>query len=129
MKISFFNSTLSCILKCIRFSLVVINKKIIFGLFMFSFLGACASPTAMLGPVYTLTSTGNVLQAGLSYGSSEIVTAYTGKTPMENLEEFTSNNLSNKKNIQKQTLESEEFQQLVKNKILKTKEIIKLSNQ
>ena len=129
MKIGFFYSTLSCITKCIRFSIVVINKKIIFGLFIFSFLGACASPTAMLGPVYTLSSTGNVLQAGLSYGSSEIVTAYTGKTPMENLEEFTSNNLSNKKNIQKQTLESEEFQQLVKNKILKTKEIIKLSNQ
>ena len=123
------NTTLSCIVKCIRFSIVVINKKIIFGLFIFSFLGACASPTAMLGPVYTLSSTGNVLQAGLSYGSSEIVTAYTGKTPMENLEEFTSNNLSNKKNIQKQTLESKEFQQLVKNKILKTKEIIKLSNQ
>jgi hypothetical protein len=129
MKNKLLNTTLSCIAKCIRFSLVVINKKIIFGLFMFSFLGACASPTAMLGPVYTLTSTGNVLQAGLSYGSSEIVTAYTGKTPMENLEEFTSNNLSNKKNIQKQTLESKEFQQLVKNKILKTKEIIKLSNQ
>ena len=123
------NTTLSCIVKCIRFSIVVINKKIIFGLFILSFLGACASPTAMLGPVYTLSSTGNVLQAGLSYGSSEIVTAYTGKTPMENLEEFTSNNLSNKKNIQKQTLESEEFQQLVKNKILKTKEIIKLSKQ
>ena len=129
MKNKLLNTTLSCIAKCIRFSLVVINKKIIFGLFMFSFLGACASPTAMLGPVYTLTSTGNVLQAGLSYGSSEIVTAYTGKTPMENLEEFTSNNLSNKKNIQKQTLESEEFQQLVKNKIQKTKEIIELSNQ
>jgi len=129
MKNKHLNTTLSCIAKCIRFSLVVINKKIIFGLFIFSFLGACASPTAMLGPVYTLTSTGNVLQAGLSYGSSEIVTAYTGKTPMENFEEFTSNNLSNKKNIQKQTLESKEFQQLVKNKILKTKEIIKLSNQ
>ena len=129
MKNKLLNTTLSCIAKCIRFSLVVINKKIIFGLFMFSFLGACASPTAMLGPVYTLSTTGNVLQAGLSYGSSEIVTAYTGKTPMENLEEFTSNNLSNKKNIKKQTLESEEFQQLVKNKILKTKEIIKLSNQ
>ena len=129
MKNKHLNTTLSCILKCIRFSLVVINKKIIFGLFILSFLGACASPTAMLGPVYTLSSTGNVLQAGLSYGSSEIVTAYTGKTPMENLEEFTSNNLSNKKNIKKQTLESEEFQQLVKNKIQKTKEIIKLSNQ
>ena len=129
MKNKLLNTTLSCIAKCIRFSLVVINKKIIFGLFIFSFLGACASPTAMLGPAYTLSSTGNALQAGLSYGSSEIVTAYTGKTPMENLEEFTSKNLSNKKNIQKQTLESEEFQQLVKNKILKTKEIIKLSNQ
>jgi hypothetical protein len=32
--------------------------------FLFSFLGACASPTAMLGPAYTLTSTGNILQAG-----------------------------------------------------------------
>ena len=109
--------------------MIVINKKKIFGLFIFCFLGACASPTAMLGPVYTLSSTGNVLQAGLSYGSSEIVTAYTGKTPMENLEEFTSNNLSNKKNIQKQTLESEDFYQLVKFKIEMTKDKIKLSNQ
>ena len=107
----------------------MIRKKTIIGLFTLSFLGACASPTAMLGPAYTLTSSGNIYQAGLSYGSNEMITMYTGKTPMENLEEFTSNNLSNKKNIQKQTLESEEFQQLVKNKILKTKEIIKLSNQ
>ena len=129
MKNKLLDTTLSCIVKCIRFSIVVINKKIIFGLFIFSFLGACASPTAMLGPVYTLSSTGNVLQAGLSYGSSEIVTAYTGKTPMENLEEFTSNNLSNKKNIQKQTLESDDFYQLVKNKVKMTKGKIKLSSQ
>ena len=129
MKNRLLNTTLSCIVKCIRFSIGMINKKIILGLFIVCFLGACAAPTAMLGPVYTLTSTGNVLQAGLSYGSSEIITAYTGKTPIENLEEFTSNNLSNKKNIQKQTLESEEFQQLVKKKIQKTKENIELSNQ
>ena len=34
MKISVFNSTLSCISKCIRFFSVMINKKIISGLFI-----------------------------------------------------------------------------------------------
>jgi len=128
MKINVFNSILSCILKCIRFMITVINKKIIFGLFILSSLGACVTPTAMLGPAYTLTATGNVAQAGLSYGSNELITAYTGKTPIENLEEITSKNISNKKNIQKQTLESEDFYQLVKNKIEKRKGTIKLSN-
>ena len=107
----------------------MINKKIILGLFITSFLGACASPTAMLGPVYTLTSSGSVVQAGLSYGSNEMITMYTGKTPLENLEEITSENLKNKNNIQKQTLESEDFYQLVKNKVEKTKGKIKLTNQ
>ena len=123
-----FATTLSCILKCIRFLIAVINKKLIFGLFILSFLGACAGPTAMLGPAYTLTSSGNVLQAGLSYGSSEIVKSYTGKTPIENLKEisFLDENI---KNIKKQTLESEEFYNLIKSKIEKTSGIIKLSNQ
>ena len=73
MKISILNSTLSCITKCIGFSLRVINKKIIFGLFLAGFLGACGAPTAMLGPAYTLTSTGSVAQAGLSYGSNHLI--------------------------------------------------------
>ena len=118
------NSTLSCIPKCLRF-FRMIHKKIIFGFFTLSFLAGCASPTAMLGPAYTLTSTGNVLQAGLSYGSNEMITMYTGKTPIENVKEIA----SNQKNIQKQTLESEDFYILVKNKIDKTGAIIKKSNQ
>ena len=105
------------------------NKKIILGLFFLSFLGACATPTAMLGPAYTLTSTGNIYQAGLSYGSNQMITMYTGKTPLENLGEITSKNLTIKGNIQRQTLESEDFHQLVKNKVEKTKGKIKLSNQ
>ena len=118
------NSTLSCISKCLRF-FRMIQKKIIFGLLTLSFLGGCASPTAMLGPAYTLTSTGNVLQAGLSYGSNEMITMYTGKTPIQNVKEIT----SNQNNIQKQTLESEDFYILVKNKIDKTGAILKKSNQ
>ena len=129
MKISLFNSTLSCNLKCIRFSLICMNKKIFISLSILCFLGACGAPTAMLGPAYTLTSTGNVTQAGLSYGSNHLITSYTGKTPIENLEEITSKNLPKKINIQKQTLESEDFYQLVKNKIEKSRGRIKLSNQ
>ena len=129
MKIGFFNSILSCTIKCIRIILTMINKKVIFGLFLLSMLGACGAPTAMLGPAYTFTSTGNIAQAGLTYGSNTLITSYTGKTPMENIEDITSKNLSVKKNIKKQTLQSEDFYQLVKSKIEMTKGKIKLSNQ
>ena len=105
------------------------NKKVISGLFLLSMLGACGSPTAMLGPAYTFTTTGNIAQAGLSYGSDKFITSYTGKTPIENIGDITSKNLSVKKNIQKQTLQSEDFYQLVKSKIEMTKGKIKLSNQ
>ncbi len=124
-----YNSTLSCTLKCLRFSSMMNYKKVFFGLFLFGFLSACATPTAMLGPAYTFTSTGSVTQAGLSYGSNELITSYTGKSPIENLEEITSKNLSVKKNIQRETLESDDFYQLVKNKIEKSRGKIKLSTQ
>ena len=127
MYLKYFSSTLSCIAKCIGFLTTMIHKKIFFGLFILVFLGACAAPTAMLGPAYTLSS-GNVLQAGFSYGSSELVKTYTGKTPLENLAEISELDLDHKKNIQKQTLESTEFHILVKNRIKKNNEIIKLTN-
>tara|TARA_Y100001958_G_C20741864_1_gene230157 strand:+ start:159 stop:473 length:315 start_codon:yes stop_codon:yes gene_type:complete len=104
----------------------MIYKKIILGLFTLSLLGACTAPTAMLAPAYTLTSTGSAFQAGLSYGSGEIVTMYTGKTPLENIKEITE---IERNNIHKNTLESEDFYILVKNRIEKTGEILKISNQ
>lgn len=102
----------------------MIHKKFIFGISLLIFLTGCSSPTAMLGPAYTLTSTGNVFQAGLQYGSNQMITMYTGKTPIENIQEIA----SNQKNIQKQTLESEDFYILVKNKIDKTGKILKKTN-
>jgi len=129
MKISVFNSTLSCITKCIRFFATMINKKIILGLFTISFLGACASPTAMLGPAYTLSSTGSVYHSSLTYGSSHVITKYTGKTPIENLKKISSVKKNNIENIKKKTLESDDFYTLVKNKIEKTSDILKLSTQ
>ena len=124
-----FSSTLSCILKCLKFLTIMIPKKIFFGLFVLSLLSACGAPTAMLGPVYTFTTTGNIAQAGLTYGSNELITSYTGKTPYENLEIITSKSLSTKKKIHKKTLQSDDFYQLVKNRIEKNKVKIKLSSQ
>ena len=104
--------------------MIMINKKIILGLFAISFLGACATPTAMLGPAYSLTSSGSALQAGLSYGSNELITMYTGKTPLENLQDISSIEIEKTKNIHKNTLESEDFYILVKNRINKTRNIL-----
>jgi len=103
----------------------MIHKKIFIGLFFLGFLSSCGAPTAMLGPAYTFTSTGSWTQAGMTYGSNELITNYTGKTPIENIEELT----SNKKNIQKKTLKSDDFHQLVKNRFEKTREKINLSSQ
>ena len=129
MKRSSFNSTLSCIIKCIRIKITMINKKIIFGLFIVGLLGACTSPTAMLGPAYTFSSSGNVIQAGLNYGSNQMITHYTGKTPIENLKEVSRKKKVQKLNIKKKTLESDEFYLLVKSKIEKKSGILNLSNQ
>ena len=129
MKISVINSTLSCIIKSIRFVATMINKKIILGLFAISFLTACASPTAMLGPAYTLSSTGNALQAGLNYGSNQMITMYTGKTPVENLKEIKNINIKQTKNFKKETLQSEDFYNLIKAKIEKNTGTFKLSTQ
>ena len=107
----------------------MINKKILIGLSIFGFLSACTSPTVMIGPAFTFSSTGSIAQTGLTYGSNELVTNYTGKTTIENLETITSNNLSFKKNIHKKTLESEDFYHLVKNRIEKTRNIIKSPSQ
>ena len=127
MKNSLNNSTLSCISKCIGFVITMVSKKIILGIFIVSLLSGCSSPTAMLGPVYTLTSTGNVYQTGFSYGSNQLITKYTGKTPIENLKNIEVKDI--KKNTLKETLESEDFYQLINGRIKKTREILNFSNQ
>ena len=128
MKIWFLNTTLSCISKCLRFELNMIHKKIISGLFILNLLMGCTSPTAMLGPAYTMSS-GNTLQAGLSYGSNKLIIEHTGKTPIENLKDISLSKKKESKNIEKDTLESEDFYILVKNKIEKTSSILNLPNQ
>ena len=103
----------------------MILKKIIAGFFLLFFVNGCVQSTALLGPAYTLASTGNIYQAGLSYGSNQAVKKITGKSPTENIKSLTDN-----KKIKIEEKESqEEFFALVKSRIEKTSKIIKLANQ
>ena len=102
----------------------MILKKIIAGLFLLFFLNGCVQSAALLGPAYTLASTGNIYQAGLSYGSNQAVKKITGKSTTENIKSLVDN-----KKIKVEKVESqEEFFALVKRRIEKTSEVISLIN-
>ena len=70
------------------FHKLMINKKIILGILMIGLLSGCLQSTAFLGPIYTLGTTGNAYQAGLSYGSDKVITTLTGKSSLENVEDL-----------------------------------------
>ena len=103
----------------------MILKNIFVRLFLLFFLSGCVQSTALLGPAFTLASSGNIYQAGLSYGSNQAVKKITGKSPTENIQ-----SLVDDKKLKVEEKESqEEFFALVKNRIEKTSKIINLANQ
>ena len=104
---------------------IMIPKKIIIGLFFLLFFNGCVQSTALLGPSYTLISTGNVYQAGFSYGSSKVIKKMTDKTPTENIKSL----LDNKKFKVEEEENYDEFFALVKNRIERKSKIINLANQ
>ena len=104
--------------------IIMILKKIIIGLFFLLFFNGCVQSTALLGPSYTLISTGNVYQAGFSYGSSKVIKKMTDKTPTENIKSL----LDNKK-LKVEEVNYDEFFALVKNRIEKKSKITNLANQ
>ena len=103
----------------------MILKKIIAGLFLLFFLNGCVQSAALLGPAYTLTSTGNIYHAGLSYGSNQEIKKITGKSTTENIKSFVDDN---KIKVEEEE-NHEEFFALVKSRIEKTSKIIQLANQ
>ena len=103
----------------------MILKKIFIGLFFICFLNGCIQSTALLGPVYTLVSTGNVYQAGLSYGSNQAIKRATGKTTSENIKSL----LNKEEIITEEEENQEDFFALVRARINKTHKIINSTNQ
>ena len=92
-------------------------KKIIIGIFLLSFLNSCAQNMALVGPAYTLASTGNVYQAGFTYGSNEVITRVTGKSTVENIKEMI-----------KPDYQDKELKKLVKKQIEETRKKLNLIN-
>ena len=58
-------------------------RKILIILLSLVLLSACAQSTVLIGPAITIGNTGNVLQAGFSYGSNMAIKQTTGKTAGE----------------------------------------------
>ena len=95
----------------------MILKKTFLGLLLITFLGGCAQSTAFLGPAYTLGTSGNIYQAGLSYTSNIAISSYTGKSTQENI-----------KDLLKSKKEDSELQKLVKKRIIETRKKLDLPN-
>ena len=93
-------------------------NKIIIGLLFVSLLSGCAPNASLLGPAYTLATTGNVYHAGFTYGGNEIITKTTGKSATENFKKV----LTPKK-------DDTDFEKLVKSNIEKTRKKLNFSNQ
>ncbi len=88
-------------------------------------LSGCAHNTAsLLGPAYTLGSTGNIYQAGMSYGSNTAVTKITGKSIGDNLTEILKENNLNEKSLEK----DDELRQLIKIRISEVRKKLNLIN-
>jgi tetrahydromethanopterin S-methyltransferase subunit G len=97
---------------------VMILKKISIGIFLLTMLNGCAQNTALLGPAYTMATTGNAYQASLSYGSDQMITKITGKSTGENI----------KKMLTPREKDSE-FKKLVKRRVQETRKKLNFSNQ
>ena len=59
------------------------NKKIAFILMSVVLLTGCAQSTVFLGPAITVAATGNIAQAGFTYGTNEVIKRETGKDTMQ----------------------------------------------
>ena len=63
-------------------------KKIIISLLSLFFLSGCIESTVFLGPAITAGTSGNIYQASLSYGTNQVITKTTGKSPIEHVVNF-----------------------------------------
>ena len=99
--------------------------KTVFTLLVLLFFAGCVQPTALIGPMYTIGTTGNVLQAGASYGTSYAVKKMTGKTVSENVNTFVDT-----EELKEELKENpDEFFRIVKKHAKKSKEIIITTSQ
>ena len=98
------------------------NKKIVFILVSVVLLTGCVQSTAFLGPAITVAVTGNIAQAGFTYGTNEVFKRETGKDTMQYVSSLLQ---SEDKNLlepeDKKVTINEDLVALVENSITKTR--------
>ena len=83
--------------KDIKIQLVLIKSLKLFFIFLsFFFLNGCIQATAFFGPVLTVATTGNVMQAGFQYGTNTAIKKETGKNSFEHLQNIVGNQYEDK---------------------------------
>jgi len=85
-------------------------------------LSGCVQSTAMVGPVFTMASTGNVSQAGLTFFTNKAVEEETGMDTVS----FVSKKIEEKNSKNKL---KRKFNKLVKNNFEKTRQKLILQDQ
>jgi len=71
-------------------------KKIIFLLILFFPLSACIQTTAWMGPGVTIVTSGNVVQAGVQYGTNKVIEEQTGKDTLSLIKDTINENKEEK---------------------------------
>ena len=92
-------------------------KKIITFFFVLLILNGCTQYSSLVGPSYTVATSGNIYQASMAYTSGSIIEKKTGKNTYENINYFLKK-LDDSKKI------NQELSRLVENQINKTREKI-----
>lgn len=101
-----------------------IAKKIVIIILPILFLSGCIQSTTMVGPTMTLVSSGNVYQAGASYGANKAIENETGMPPSKYIFNKIEDNKINKK---KETIDNDLYESisiLLELNIEKTKKLI-----
>ena len=60
-------------------------------------LSGCIQSTALLGPGFTIATTGNIMQAGFQYGANTAIKNETGKDVLTHLKDVVEEEQDNKK--------------------------------
>ena len=100
-------------------------KKIIFLIILFFPLSACVQTTAWLGPGVTIVTSGNVVQAGVQYGTNKVIKEQTGKDTLtlikDTINDDKKKEVKNSPNKYNEKKFHENFIKLVENNFYKTR--------
>ena len=95
-------------------------RKLAIYLFFLSTLNGCAQGLAFLGPAFSYSKTGSVMQSALSYGTNVAFKKVKDKSSTENMENAFDEN---------KTINNSDFFKSAKNKIDNSSSITNLANQ